>query len=311
MADPVEPKEPVVSEAPPVVTEAPPAAPAEAAANLPAAADDPTPAPSPGSEAPAAQSQPERTPSLLEAAEAPGEVKNDKPPEKVAEPIAEKPAETKTDDKPVEEKKAEEPKPAEAKPEEKTEEKPPEAAKPDPVAYEFNVPEGLTMDDALKGEFTGALDGFRADPKVGAQKLMDMHHTQMQRYAEHLGQEQHRIFNETKKGWRDQVQADEMIGGAGHRTAMSAIAMARNMLVSDHPQGSKEWKKDLQDFHNALDATGAGDNPHILKAFYRAARIINEPAAPVVTDSKPVADAGRRKGADALYDNDRSPNGRQ
>jgi hypothetical protein len=296
MADPVEVKDAPVAEVPPVVTEAPPTAESPPAAPVPQAD------PAPSAEPPAAQSQPERTPSLLEAAEAPGEVKETPAP---------------AGDKPPEEKKVEEPPKAEPPKEAPAEDKPPEAAKPEAakppeaVAYEFNVPEGLQMDDALKGEFTGALDGFRADPKMGAQKLMDMHHAQMQRYAEHLNQEQHRIFGETKKQWRDQVQADEMIGGAGHRTAMSAIAMARNMLVSDHPQGSPGWKKDLADFHNALDATGAGDNPHILKAFYRAARIILEPSAPVVTDSKPVPDAGRRKGADALYDNDRSPNGRQ
>jgi hypothetical protein len=304
MADPVEPKEtPVASEAPPVVTEAPPVAASESAP-IPSADPAPTADSSPGGEAPAAQSQPERTPSLLEAAIAPG---TEEP--KVETPPAEKVPEA----KPAEEKAAEPPK-AEAKPEEKpaetkAEEKPPEPTKPEPIEYLFKAPETLQMDDAVRGEFTTALDEFRADPQAGSQKLLDMHVAQLVKHDEHLRNEQYRIFNETKKGWRDQVQADEMLGGPGHRTAMGQVAMVRNMFVSDHPQGSKQWKADLQEFNNALDATGAGDHPAILRVLYRMARFVNEPSIPTTVDPKPAPGAGKRNGADTLYDNDRSPRG--
>src|SRR6185312_1236132 len=121
--------------------------------------------------------EPERTPSLLEAAEAPGQ----KDAEKAAEPAVE----TKAEEKPAEaapaiekppEQKAEE-KPAEAKTdgEAPAEEKPAEKPALEAIEYEYTVPENITMDDARKGQFKEALDGFRADPKAGAQKLIDMH----------------------------------------------------------------------------------------------------------------------------------------
>lgn len=300
MADPVEPvvEQPVVApvvEAAPVVVEQP-------VVETPAVEVE-----KPAKAAPVA----ERTPSLLEAAEAPGQkdaekvVDGDKPAaeEKPAgdKPVEEKPAEPKPEEKPAEKKDGE---PA-------AEEKPAEAAKPDPVEYEFTVPETITMDDARRGQFKEALDGFRADPKGGAQKLLDMHHDALVEYDRQKTQNQWDVFNETKSGWRKQVQEDELIGGAGHRTAMQAIATVRNAFVSDAPFGSKQYKADMSEFVKALDDTGAGDHPAILRVFYRFARRLNEPAAPHVLDSKPPVDAARRKGGAVLYDNDRSPTDRQ
>lgn len=251
----------------------------------------------PAEAAPAA----ERTPSLLEAAEAPGQRDAEKVAE-IAKPAAEeKPAEPKPEEKPAEKKDGE---PA-------AEEKPVEAAKPDPVEYEYTVPETITMDDARRGQFHEALDGFRADPKAGAQKLLDMHQQAIVDYDKQSRQNQWDVFNSTKADWRKQVQQDELIGGAGHQTAMQAIATVRNAFVSDAPFGSKQYKADMSEFVKALDDTGAGDHPAILRVFYRFARRLNEPAAPHILDSKPPVDAARRKGGGVLYDNDRSPTDRQ
>lgn len=294
---------PAVPEKEPVPAPAPEPAPAP----QPDPAPQPEPAPQPDS-APAAEAAPERTPSLLETAEAPGQKENEAAAagDKPAEPPKEgdQPKDAKAEEKPEEPaKEGDQPKPEEAKAEEK-------AAEPpalEPVEYEYTVPEQIVMDDARRGQFKEALDGFRADPKAGAQKLLDMHTEALVAHDKAVRQQQWDVFNETKKGWRDQVLADEMIGGAGHRTAMTAIATARNAFVSDHPFGSKEYKADVAEFVNALDSTGAGDHPAILKFIYRVARRMNEPAAPHVLDLKPAPDAHRRKGGDTLYDNDRSP----
>jgi hypothetical protein len=265
------------------------------------------------------ESAPERTPSLLEAAEAPGQkdaekaVEGDQPTAVKAE---EKPAEPpKTGDQPATEKppeqKAEE-KPAEAKKdgEAPAEEKPAEKPALEAIEYEYTVPETITMDDARRGQFKEALDGFRADPRAGVQKLLDLHSEVMAGHDKALRQQQYDVFNQTKADWRKQVTEDELIGGAGHRTAMQQIATVRNAFVSDAPFGSKQYKADMAEFVHALDSTGAGDHPAILRMLYRIGSRLNEPAAPHVIDFKPPADAARRKGGGVLYDNDRSPTDR-
>lgn len=299
MADESKPEEvPVVA---PVV-EAPVVAPAaEAAPQLALALETPAPEPAAIPEVVEPPKTAERTPSLLETADIPG-TKVEEPPKEGDKPAEEKPVEPpKADEKPVVEAKPDEKK---AEPEAKAEEAP-EPAKPEPVEYKYELPESIKMDDAQKGELHGALDAFRADPAAGAQKLIDLHQARMNDYATHMSAEQHRVFNDTKKGWRDQVLADEMIGGSGHRSAMGVIAQARNAFVSDHPVGTKEFKADLEEFVNALDATGAGDHRAILKFVYRVGRAMNEPTAPLVVDPKPAPQ--RKNGMDSLYDNDRSP----
>lgn len=261
----------------------------------------------------------ERTPSLLEVAEAPGQKDAEKA---VAE--GDQPKDVKAEEKPADAPKEGDQPATEKPPEQKAEEKPAEkkdgeppaendpALKPvlEAIEYEYTVPEQVQMDDARKGQFKEALDGFRSDPKAGAQKLIDMHQEALVEYDKQVRQNQWDVFNETKSGWRKQVMEDEMLGGAGHRTAMQQIATFRNAFVSDAPFGSKQYKADMAEFVSALDATGAGDHPAILRVFLRAARRFNEPAAPHVLDSKPPADAARRKGGAVLYDNDRSPNDR-
>ena len=66
-----------------------------------------------------------------------------------------------------------------------------------------------------------------------AQKLMDQHVGAMQQLQAHIASEQQRIWQETRAGWRKDVMADEQIGGAGHQTALQAIARMRDQLV--HP----------------------------------------------------------------------------
>ena len=298
MADepkPVELVAPVPAAPEPVAPSAPAApAPAEPAAPAPAPAAPAAPAP-----APTEPAAPAIEPGLLEqfdADKAAKEAAKTKEPEKAKEPSKEA---AKPTDKPVE--KAEE-KPAEASKEAaKT-----EPAAPEPVAYEYALPETLKMDEAVKASFHEALDGFRADPAKGAQKLIDLHNQAMVDYDKSLRtqirDEQIKAFNETRKGWRTQVMADEQIGGSGYQTSMGAIARMRDMLVPESDRAS---------FEEFLKYTGAGDHPAFLRLLHNAARYFDEPGiAP--PNPQPTKDAGRPPNRRAtLYDNPRSPNNRQ
>lgn len=253
---------------------------------------------------------PDAGPTLLETFGREEPKPAEKPPEAKpaeAKPADDKPAEPKPDgEKPAEAKPAEEPKPGEKPVEAKPEDaKPPEPAPLPPVDYKYELPETIKLDDATRGEFHGALDGFRADPAAGAQKLIDLHNRTMTDYATDLVRQQHQAFADTRKDWNKQVMADPEIGGSGHQTAMGAIARMRDLFVAD---------KDIPAFDSFLRITGAGDHPEFLKMLHNAARYFDEPPLPPA-DARPTKSNGadpKARGGRLLYDHPRSnPAGRQ
>lgn len=183
--------------------------------------------------------------------------------------------------------------------------KPAEAAKPgDPekpaeaspelpkVEYKYDLPETIKMDDAQKGEFTSALDKFRADPAGGAQGLIDLHNKALQSFAEQSTANQYKVWNDTRAEWRTKVMADPELGGSGHQTAMGAIARMRDLLVGE---------KEAPAFEDFLRATGAGDHPAFLRMLHNAARYFDEPALPP-PGAKPSPNNGKPPGRGRLYD---------
>jgi hypothetical protein len=160
----------------------------------------------------------------------------------------------------------------------------------EPVKYEaFTLPEGVTLQPERVDEFTALLGNTELAPQARAQQLVDMHVNAMQSYAEGIAADQHKAFGEMRRGWRTEVMADEELGGAGHQTAMNAIARMRDMLV---PSARREA------FNRAMDLTGAGDHPEILRVFHAAARLFDEPA-PMHDPPKPPPNNGRRPSAGA------------
>ncbi len=280
---------------------APEAAPApapEAASAAPAPAPEPAPSPAPSGDTTARESEasaPEvsREPTLLETHGAEAEAAEKKEGDKPAE--ADKKAET-----------------HEAKPEDKKLE--PEAKQPEPAPLEFELPEALKAtkpDDALLGEFKTILTEG-GEPKALGEKLLNLYAKSMQAYHEQMRQEQVRAFNEVCSQWRTAAKADPQIGGAGHQTAMRAIARARDLLVSRAKPGSPEYQSDMEAFNAFLRATGAGDHPVFLRMLHNAARYFDEPPPPL-NPGNPPKDNGRGPGnrASVLYDNPRSHVNRQ
>ena len=225
-----------------------------------------------------------------------------------AKPAEIDPKAAKTDDKAA--------KPAEAA---KSAEKPAvAAAKPAEVAAPTNVIDfaKFKMPDALKDttadnprmvEFSGALTEALKSPQDAGQKLLDMHAAAMTEYANQTLKNQIKAFNETRNGWAKDVMGDAQIGGAGHDTAMGAIARMRDMLVSTAQPGTKEYAADHKALDTFLRVTGAGDHPVFLRMLHNAARYFDEPGLPP-DNPQPPPDNGRQNGARKriLYDHPRS-----
>lgn len=258
---------------PAVSASSPPAAPA-------AAAPDPAPAPvaavQPDAGAPAAAAPTEPAAPAAPAPEPTLLQKHD-----AAAAAATKPADPA---KPAEPPKPSAAAPDPAKPTEPASAEPPAAPTLEPVEYAYTLPDTIQMDEATRGAFHTALDAFRTDPAAGAQGLIDLHNRTMQQYAEHLAAEQHRVFNETRKAWRTEVMASEDMGGAGHETAMGAIARMRDLFVPEADRAA---------FDQFLMVTGAGDHPAFLRLLHNAARHFDEAPLPP-PDPRPAPNGGQR-----------------
>lgn len=164
---------------------------------------------------------------------------------------------------------------------------------PEPVAYEYALPEKLVMDDALKGEVHAALDAFRADPSKGAQGLLDLHAKTMDNYAQQLVREQWNVFNAARREWITEVMADPQLGGSGFQTSMGQIARMRDKFVAD---------ADKEAFETFLQVTGAGDHPQFLKLLHNVARAFDEPSLPP-PNPKPTPNNGQppKRGMRDIY----------
>lgn len=280
----------------PVPVAEPATAPVAEIAQAPAPAPEPAPAPVETVPAPAPDAiKPHtETPTLLQEVKAPGA---EEPKKDEVKPIeGDKPAaEVKKD--------GEAPKPAEVKAEDakppEGEKKPPEVA-PEPIKYEFKFPDGVTADAKGVEGYTTILNKHRIAPEV-AQELLDLHTGQMQAFVQGELQAQHQTFGETRKAWRNEIMADPVLGGAGHQTAMAAVARMRDLFVSNHERGSDEFKKDYADFNNFLLHTGAGDHPAFVRFVHNSARFYDEAAQPP-SDIRPAPNNGRAPGKRSMAD---------
>jgi hypothetical protein len=196
---------------------------------------------------------------------------------------------------------------ADAKPEDTT--AAPEPVKLEPIDYKYAAPEGFEISDDRKGELTTALDAFRANPAEGAQALLDLHAKAMVEATEKIRGDQRETFNNTLQDWEKAVLADTIIGGAGHETAMQAIARARDFALSSVPTSDRAGFR--ADFEHFLRATGAGSHPAFLKFVHAFSELVDEPqGSHQPTGILPPKDQGKApKGArrsESFYDHPRT-----
>jgi hypothetical protein len=178
---------------------------------------------------------------------------------------------------------AEQPKPAEGAPEQPKPPETPTEPAPEAFTYEFKFPEDV---QAPAEAIEAARTIFRENgikPDV-AQRLVDRHIAEVQRERAGMVQAQHDAFAKMREDWRGQVMSDPELGGAGHRTAMAAIARMRDLLVPESDRAA---------FNEFLASTGGGDHPALLRAFYRAARFMDSRPDTTPTNILPPPDLGR------------------
>lgn len=191
-----------------------------------------------------------------------------------ASPTEDKPAEgAAAPDKVVQDKSAEGAKPAEGDP---AGEKKPEGEgaadkskdaeggkekKGAPEKYEFKVPEGVQLDEALITEFTPVAKELNLDNE-SAQKLVDL-------YTKTRTADTQKLYDawaQTHEKWVGEAKADKEIGGANFD---ANIAVAKKAMTAASLGGGEKLVE-------ALNVTGAGNHPEIIRFFYKVGKLMSD-----------------------------------
>lgn len=149
------------------------------------------------------------------------------------------------------------------KPEDKPVDKP---AEDKPIEYaDFKLPEGVTVDEAKLGEFK-AIAAEAKLPQEVAQKFVDLYSAEIKAISE----APMRAWTELQNAWQEAVRKDPVIGGANLDKNLAATKAGLNNLLGE----------EAPKFFEALNITGAGNNPDIIRGLFKAAQA-HAPATPV------------------------------
>lgn len=136
----------------------------------------------------------------------------------------------------------------------------PAAAPAEASTYDLKLPEGMTLaDEALSG--VKARFAAANVPPDQAQALFDAHLDGIRAATETAQKAVLDSWAATKAEWEAEIAADPEIGGAKQAESLSQISKGVDTLL-----GAKAGKA----FRAALDATGAGSNPAIVRGLFKA-----------------------------------------
>lgn len=141
-----------------------------------------------------------------------------------------------------------------------------------PESYEIKMPEGVELDKAAADEFTAIAKELKLSA-ADAQKVADVGAKMAQRQAE--------AHANLVESWVEQVKTDKEIGGD---KLNENLAVARKAIDTF---GTPELK-------DVLNATGLGNHPAVIKAFYKAGKAISEDAFVKGTVKGPETDMAKK-----------------
>ena len=166
----------------------------------------------------------------------------------------------------------------------------PSTGAPD-IYQQFNVPSGYELDPKILEEATGLFKGAGLT-QDHAQKLVDFYVAK----TTESQNEPFRFWQETQENWVKEVKADPELG---HRLDQVKTTISRAIDSLNDP-------KLAQAFREAMDYTGAGNNPAFIRAFYKLSQKLTE--GNFVSGNGPSAPSQQRQGtmpsaAKAMYPN--------
>jgi hypothetical protein len=132
-----------------------------------------------------------------------------------------------------------------------------------PDKYEdFKVPDGFELDKDVAAEFGTVAKGLNIS-QTGAQELVDL-------YVKHVQEANaapYKAWTDVQERWREEINGDPEIGGS----KLSGVKVSIGKLFD-----SLGDAKVTDAFREAMDYTGAGNNPAVVKFLYSLAKRLTE-----------------------------------
>jgi hypothetical protein len=141
------------------------------------------------------------------------------------------------------------------------------------------VPEGLKLEGETKDAFARAIT--EGDPNKRAQALLDLYAGEAKKAQTSM----YDTYNKMNKDWVEAVKADPEIGGDNWANVQKTIAKA---LDTYGTPGVRQ----------ALSLTGAGNNPEVIRTFYKMAKSLTEGGH---VGGNPPAQQGEKGLAELMY----------
>ena len=144
---------------------------------------------------------------------------------------------------------------------------------------EIKVPEGFVVDESVSKPFVEIVNKFGL-PRDAVAELVTLQANAMKAASETSTQ----VWDKMQEDWTKAVKADPDIGGEKLAPALGKIAQ-----LIDHYK--------IPELRTALDMTGAGNNPHVIKFLHAIASDLGE--GKFVNPNTPAA--GTKTTAELLY----------
>jgi hypothetical protein len=163
---------------------------------------------------------------------------------------------------------------------------------PDKYA-DFKTPEGFELDAEVAGE-AGAIFKDLNLSQSDSQKLVDLYI----KHAKNAFEQPFNAYMEKRQEWRDEINSDPEIGGS----KLSGVKVSIAKLIDSFGD-----RKTAEAFREAMDYTGAGDNPAVVRGLYALSKHLTE-GGPVrgggpSTEGQRAPGEGRPSAAQAMYPN--------
>ena len=134
---------------------------------------------------------------------------------------------------------------------------PPEVETPEPITAEtLTLPESIAADDPALGEFLGLMNNGELTPSERAQQLIDLQTSSSEAMLTALEQEQQSAWDSMQDDWKAQAKALPELGGENLGRTLSDIQTGLRSAGVE------------QEFFQALNLTGAGNHPAVIKALH-------------------------------------------
>ncbi len=147
-----------------------------------------------------------------------------------------------------------------------------------PEKYEFKAPEGVDLSQPVVSAFSEVAKELNLSQDA-AQKVVD-------KVAPLMAKQSQEAFEQVNNAWLEATKSDKEFGGD---KLNANLAVAKKALDAF---GTPELRE-------LLNKTGLGNNPEVIRAFYRAGKAMSEDS--YVPGGKQPTAAAKRDAATALY----------